>query len=128
MQQFLSCFFSFIFCISSFLAGKWVLAFFALLLLIFAQLVTASTALFIPVLGYVAWQFGKKKAEDVALETRRKYKEDLEQGRLLKVSPSGMATVKGFAMASTQDCLVWFMRTTSTYYILMRTIKHITCN
>eukprot|EP00667_Euglena_gracilis_P019156 EG_transcript_20472 len=65
-------------------------------------LLLGVTALFIPVLGYVAWQFGKKKAEDVALETRRKYQEDLEQGRLLKVSPSGMATVKGFAMASEQ--------------------------
>lgn len=57
-------------------------------------------ALFVPILGYASWTFGANKAASDRKELQEKFAKDLEEGKLLKVSGSGIATVKGFPMAS----------------------------
>jgi rhodanese-related sulfurtransferase len=57
-------------------------------------------ALFIPIIGYASWRFGSYKAKVDASEAAEKYAKELEEGKFDKVSPSGIATVKGFAASS----------------------------
>ena len=50
-----------------------------------------------------SWTFGLQKSRENALQNKEEFEKALAQGTAVKVSPSGMATIMGFPLASARS-------------------------
>lgn len=58
--------------------------------------------LLLPIAGYASWTFGLQKSRESALKSKEGFEKALKEGTAVKFSPSGVATIMGFPLASDQ--------------------------